>query len=158
MGDIKSVLFVCTGNSCRSVMAEGLLRKRLKELNKDYIEVRSAGVAAFDGLPPTSETVEVMKESGVDASGYKTKALTDDMIRRADLVLVMEPAHRDAVVKSVPAAARKTYLLKEFAATDEAALLADELSVRDPIGMPIAEYRSCLDIIKREIGRIAEIL
>lgn len=158
MDSIKSVLFVCTGNSCRSVMAEGLLKKRLKETGKDHIEVWSAGVAAFGGLPPTEETIEVMKESGADISGHRTRALTADMIRRADLILVMEPSHKEAVVRAVPAAARKTYLLKEFGIKDPAVLLGDELGIRDPIGMPIGEYRHSLDVIKREIDRIAQVL
>ncbi|MFA6610292.1 MAG: low molecular weight protein arginine phosphatase, partial [Candidatus Omnitrophota bacterium] len=61
MGNIKSVLFVCTGNSCRSVMAEGFMKKYLRELGKADIEVRSAGISAAEGFFPTAETIEVMR-------------------------------------------------------------------------------------------------
>lgn len=157
MDKIKSVLFVCTGNTCRSVIAEGLLRKRLKELGKDYIEVRSAGVVAFGGIPPTDETIEVMNEEGVDVSGHEAKALTADIIKEADLVLVMEPAHRVAVLNNVPEAAARTYLLREFGVTGTL-LRHDKLTVGDPIGMPIAKYRDRLNDIKKEIDRIAGML
>ena len=155
--NIKSVLFVCTGNSCRSPMAEGLLKKYLKELGKDYIEVRSAGVGTMDDLAPTDSTIEVMKRTGIDVSGYRSKRLTDDLIRRADLILVMEEAHRVEVIRRVPEAKSKTYLIKEFGIGDRT-YDPEGISIPDPIGRPVKDYERCLEMIKIQIERIAEIL
>lgn len=157
MGNIKSVLFVCTGNSCRSVMAQALLKKHLKETGKDYIEVRSAGVGAMNGLAPTQETIEVMKKESVDISDYRSKRLTDDMIKNSDLILVMEEAHRAEVIRKVPEAASKTFLLKTFSPNDRT-LHPESFSVPDPIGRPLKDYEYSLDMIKKEIERIVKIL
>ena len=151
---IKSVLFVCTGNSCRSVMAEAILRMRFYELGKDHIEVRSAGVRALDGLPSSNETIEVMKEEGVDVSDYRTKNVTADMIKKADLILVMEPMHKDEILAITPEAKGKTYLLKEYGSSST--FNPRGYSVHDPIGKPIDEYRITRDEIKAEIARFVK--
>lgn len=156
MNKIKSVLFVCTGNSCRSIMAEGLLRKYLKDAGKDDIEVHSAGIMPVGGMTPTSETIEVMKKEGVDVSEYRSRYLTAEMIRKADLILVMESFHKNEVLNRVPEASAKTFLLKEFGNTAEQNPL--RLGVKDPIGKPIEDYRHALVTIKNEIERIANLL
>ena len=148
---IKSVLFVCTGNSCRSVMAEAIARKRLYELGKDDIEVYSAGVRALNGLPPSDETIEVMKEEGVDVSSFQTKHITPYMIKKADLIITMEPVHKDEILSMVPAAESKTYLLKEYGSSR--VINPEGYSVNDPMGKPIEEYRITRDEIKSEIER-----
>ena len=156
MGDIHSILFVCTGNSCRSVMAEGLMRKRLYELGKNGIEVRSAGIMASKGLPPTAETIKVMKEADVDVSEFKTKLMTDDMIKKSDLILTMEPMQKDVILKKSPHAASKTFLLKEY--KNPSKILPKGFSVHDPIGKPIEDYKVTRDEISAEIERVAELL
>jgi protein-tyrosine-phosphatase len=156
MGDVHSVLFICTGNSCRSVMAEALMRKRLYELGKNEIDVGSAGIMAMKGMPPTDETIKAMKEADVDVSEFKSKGVTADTIKKADLVLTMEPMHKDSILKIVPSAAAKTFLLKEYGNTSK--LLPKGFSVRDPIGKPLEEYRMTRDEISAEIDRIADLL
>ena len=156
MKKIKSVLFVCTGNSCRSIMAEGLLKKYLKELGKDHIEVHSAGIMPMGGSPPTHETVEVMNEEGVDVSGFRSKYLTIEMIRKADLILAMETFHKNEVLNRVPEAIHKTFLLKEFENTVDKN--PARLGIKDPIGKPIEDYRHAFVAIKKEIERIANLL
>lgn len=156
MGSVKSVLFVCTGNSCRSVMAEGLMKKYLKVLGKNDITVRSAGVHASAGYPPTDETINVMGEEGIDAGGIRSSALTEEAIKSADLILVMTAAHRNEVIRRVPEASSKTFLLKGYGRTDKER--SDDMDVLDPIGQPLPEYKACLEIIKREVERVVKLL
>ncbi|MFA5146665.1 MAG: low molecular weight protein arginine phosphatase [Candidatus Omnitrophota bacterium] len=157
MGKVRSILLVCTGNSCRSVMAEGLLKKYLKEAGKGDIEVRSAGVIAVDGLGPTIETVETMKEEGIDVSNFRATRLTDELIKSSDLILVMEESHRAEIVERVPEAAPKTHLLKKFGAEDDKRH-SEGFSIPDPIGRPPKDYGYCRETIKREIERIVKLL
>lgn len=138
-------------------MAEGLLKKRLKELGKGGIEIYSAGMRALGGMPPTDETVEVMKEEGVDMSSFRSKNLNDAMIKKADLILVMEDNHKNEVIRRVPEAAAKTHLLKEFGRADVAEH-SQGYDVPDPIGRPIKDYKYCLAMIKKEIERISKLL
>lgn len=157
MSKIKSILMVCTGNSCRSVMAEGLFKKYLNEAGMRDIEVVSAGVMALDGLPPTDETIEVMKGQGVDVSGYRSKRLTADIINKSDLILTMEDIHKAFVLRIDPMAEGKVYLLKKYGANDMRRYPKGD-GVPDPIGKPIDFYRLSFEIIKEETKRIVGLL
>jgi len=155
MGDIKSVLFVCTGNSCRSVMAETLLKKYLKDMGKSHIAVHSAGVASFEGLPPTLETVEVLKNEGIDVSGSRSKKMTLDLLNSSDVILAMEEFHVDEIARVAPWVTKKTHLLKEYGLNGKR---SQNSGVHDPIGRPRKDYDACFQAIKKEVKRIAEIL
>lgn len=157
MSKIKSVLLVCTGNSCRSIMAEALLKKYLKELGKSDIEVESAGVQAMNGSRPTQETIDVLKEECVDVSDFKSKRLLEESIKKADLILVMASHHMDDIISKSPEAANKIHLLKQFGSKCESQACED-LDVPDPIGHDRDFYKEVLQIIKKEMKRIAEIL
>ena len=158
MSDIKSMLFVCTGNSCRSIMAEGLMKKYLKALGKDQVEVASAGVGAVGGFSPTEETVEVMRKEGVDVSEYRSKKITKEMIKNASLILVMETSHKEIVTGLMPEATAKTHLLKEFLIEGEEKNYPDDRNIPDPIGKPMDYYKLSFEIIKNQIERIARLL
>lgn len=157
MKKTKSILLVCTGNSCRSVMAEGILRKYLKESGRDDIEVISAGVHAIDGMNPTKETIEVMNKEGIDVSNFKSKGLTDELIKKADLILVMASHHMDDIINRVPEAAQKIHILKQFGVKYEAKACED-LDIADPIGRDKNFYEEIFAAIKKEMKRIAGIL
>ncbi|MDP2928788.1 MAG: low molecular weight protein arginine phosphatase [Candidatus Omnitrophota bacterium] len=157
MAKIKSVLFVCTGNSCRSIMAEGLLREALKKLGKNDIIVSSAGVSAIDGFRPTRETIEVMKRDGLDVSGFRSKFLTDEMIINSDLILVMAAHHMDDIIGRIPEAASRTHMLKQYGKLDHSRA-SEDLDIYDPIGRSIEVYEEILGEIKKEIDRITRIL
>jgi protein-tyrosine-phosphatase len=135
-------------------MAEGLFRKRLKGLGKDGIKVMSAGIAAIDGYPPTDTAIEVMKEEGVELSGFRSKKVTAELIKKADIILAMQSLHKEEVIRLVPEAASKTYLLKEYGSAGR----TGDINVPDPIGRPLDDYRKCLETIKKETERIAKII
>ncbi|MCX5665796.1 MAG: low molecular weight protein arginine phosphatase, partial [Candidatus Omnitrophica bacterium] len=154
MDKTKKILFVCTGNSCRSIMAEALMKDALKGLGKNDIRVNSAGVSAIDGFHPTRETIEAMKRERIDVSGFRSKALTDEMIMDSDLILVMAAHHMDDIIKRVPEARSKTHILKQYGRIDDSSACED-LDISDPIGKPVEVYEYTLGEIKREVNRIA---
>ena len=148
----KSILFVCTGNSCRSVMAEGLFKK-LVEMREDFL-VGSAGVGAADGYGASDETLRVMRKHGIDMSRHKSRCITAAMVRTADRIFVMENMHRDAILREWPEVAEKTHLLTEY--SRHAKHRGREIDIPDPIRMSQDFYRNVFDVIRECVDHIAE--
>jgi len=144
MKNTKKILIVCTGNSCRSIMAEGYLTKMLNDKGINNISVASFGTGAVPGLKPTSEAVQLMKEYEIDISGYISSSLDKVHIKEADIILAMERHHRKRIVELVPEAKEKTHLLGEFSLKHRGKIEA----IEDPIGYPIEKYRIIFETIK----------
>lgn len=132
-------------------MAEGLLAHLLH--HRSDVEVLSAGVAAYQGQPASSQAVEVMAELNIDISRHRSRFLTPELVRTADYILVMCYSHLDAVLLQYPSAAEKTYLVRQFQ-TD---LKPNQREIEDPIGFPIAIYRRCRDQIHQALLAFKEV-
>jgi protein-tyrosine-phosphatase len=149
MKDIKNVLLVCTGNSCRSIMAEAYLIKRAEEENLS-MEVRSAGTFGMDGLTPTKEALQLVADEGIENSGLESKLLTEEMLEWADIVLVMEPEHKLKILEMMPGAENKLMYLGEFNPD------RTDMAIPDPIGRTLAFYRASFSLIKQSIEGFLE--
>src|SRR5262245_32593478 len=149
---MKTVLFVCTGNVCRSPMAEGIFR----HASQGYGSFRamSAGLGAMDGQPPSTYAVEAVKELGIDISGQRSRMLTPELVHQADYIFGMTHSHVDTVMLLYPEAAEKTFLLREFDET----LDTFEKDISDPIGGSYDVYLDCRDQIEQGIASIIRFL
>jgi len=149
----KIILFVCTGNSCRSVMAKALLEKIMKEKNRGDVEVLSAGIMMLGGMGATESTKEILKREGMDASGHISQRVTQDMIKKSDMILVMEQLHEKTILEITPEVKNKLFLLKEFAKISD-----NGFDIADPIGKPLQFYENTYAIIKEAIEKISSII
>lgn len=135
----KKIMFVCTGNTCRSAMAAALARRALEELLPAgaEIQITSAGLAALPGDGASPGASKVLRERGIDLSGHRASPLSPQDIEKADLVLAMTTAHRDILCRLVPSRANRIHTLAEYggAAGD----------VSDPYGQGDGVYRRVAD-------------
>ncbi len=142
---MKTILFVCTGNICRSPMAEGLLRHHTRA--QGGYRALSAGVGAVDGHPPSPEAVQAMAELGIDISGQRSRMVTRELVRQADYILGMTRGHVDTLRILYPEAQEKTFLLREF----DHPLEEFEKDIPDPIGAGLEAYRECRDTLEQGV-------
>ena len=138
-----SILFVCTGNSCRSVMAKALMEKLVNESGlSDKVHIDSAGTSTFAGIGAAPNTVSVMGEEGIDVSAHIGRNINKDILKRSDMIFVMEISHKDVIINLMPEIKDRVRLLRETK------------DIPDPIGRSLEEYRDVMAAIKEEVGNI----
>lgn len=133
------IVFVCTGNICRSPMAEYLFRDRL-ETSTPWT-VQSAGVAAPIGAPASAAGLIAMREKNIDMTSHKSQALTPKLIDDAALIVVMTAGHKHAILDAVPRARSKVFTLGALSGMEEGG------DIPDPIGLPLEVYIETRDAI-----------
>ncbi len=144
-----NILFVCTGNTCRSPMAAGLARAALKERQWSHVEVESAGVAAPPGAPAAEHARQVMAELGQDLTGHRARLLTQELAEWADLVAVMGPGHARAVASL--AGEGKVSLITDFLEGS-----GSGRPVPDPFGGDLELYRETRDRLRKAVDALLD--
>jgi protein-tyrosine phosphatase len=141
---LKTILFVCTANICRSPMAAAIMRQRIAALGLDpQVQVISAGIWAEEGYGASTNAITTLAARGVDLTEHRSQAMTTSLLAQADIVLVMEEAHRRSLFYLAPQYLSKVYLLTEMSGRHE--------DVEDPYGRPLAAYARTADLLEQLI-------
>lgn len=151
--NIKKIMFICTGNICRSAMAEGLFKKILKDKEKEDIKVFSAGIHASTGEYATDEAVTVMKEEyDVNILNHRSTNVKESKIRDMDLILCATHAHKTTLQYMYPELAYKIFTMKEYVQEPE----NTDKDIDDPWGYTLVVYRRCAKEIYDVLNKLVE--
>lgn len=143
----RKILFVCTGNTCRSPMAEGIFRKAAA--GSDF-EVSSAGVAAHPGSAASPETLAVLRDQGIDLPGFRSRMVDEEMLAEAEAVFCMTESHLGMLERIHPEYEEKYHLACDFVEIKGRV----GVDVPDPIGMGRSAYEMTSQVLNEAMGGI----
>ncbi|NLM12986.1 MAG: low molecular weight protein arginine phosphatase [Epulopiscium sp.] len=145
---MKKIMFVCTGNTCRSPMAEALTKNALEKASLNDVEVVSRGISVFFSSGASEYAHQAMKEYGLNLDTHKSKQIEPKDIEDVDLILTMTNSHKQYLHHNFPAHKGKIFTLKEF--------VEESGDVEDPFGGQIKEYRSCAENLHQLVQKLVK--